>query len=282
MKIFFILFTVFYGMIAKAGNDYWYLGQNRGLVKLHNGSKLFVSTEDVGVAAHLISAGYWELWIEKVVTQLVNPNDVIIEVGANNGYYTILMSSLVGDQGKVYSFEGNPGLAKLVSDSIGFNGLSGRAKLQNSLVSDVSGQKLKFLFDKSYSGGGHIVSDRESINKNHNLIEVESVTLDTAIPEINKVNIIKMDAEGVELKILSGAQNILKSNPDLIIIMEWAFNMLSSHSNVELEMEKYFKLGYKFWQISTESTLIPVLSLKELLRLPHCDIIMSKKNIVLN
>src|SRR5437660_168721 len=84
---------------------YAYLGPDMALTQMHDGHFIYVDPADESLSAHLIGRGYWERWIESVVRGLVRPGDRVVEVGANLGYYTLIMAAAVGPTGAVHSFE---------------------------------------------------------------------------------------------------------------------------------------------------------------------------------
>jgi tRNA A58 N-methylase Trm61 len=87
-------------------------------------AKLFLDIRDVGVVSHLITDCIWELDETELVRQIAAPGQVWVEVGANFGYYTVDLARLVGNTGKVFSFEASPHLASFVRDTISVNGFN--------------------------------------------------------------------------------------------------------------------------------------------------------------
>src|SRR5918912_920802 len=76
--------------------------------------KMYVDLRDTGFVPHLMFEGYWEYWITDFMWRNLGPGQVALDVGANHGYYTVLMSDLVGAQGMVRAFEPNPRLVELL------------------------------------------------------------------------------------------------------------------------------------------------------------------------
>src|SRR5450432_4278440 len=81
------------------GRLYAYLDPQTALTNLHDGQLIFVDPADEQLSPSIIAYGILESWIEKVVRGLVRPGNRVIEVGANIGYYTLVMSSLIGPSG---------------------------------------------------------------------------------------------------------------------------------------------------------------------------------------
>ena len=75
---------------------------------------MYLDTRDVGFAQHIIMDGYWEYWVTQFMIEVVKPGFRVVDIGANFGYYTNLLSDLVGPDGCCLAIEPNPNtLAKL-------------------------------------------------------------------------------------------------------------------------------------------------------------------------
>ena len=91
-----------------------YLGDNSALCRVLSRYKLLLDTRDLGFAAHVLLDGYWEMWLTIFMCRHIQPGMVAIDVGANFGYYTVLMADLVGPEGHVFAVEPNPVVAALL------------------------------------------------------------------------------------------------------------------------------------------------------------------------
>ena len=250
---------------------YFPLGQDLGLTRLQDGHFLYVDPMDEAVAAHLIARGYWENWIYTVVCALVQPGDHIIEVGANFGYYTVAMARRTGPDGSILAFEANPGLAELVRRSVHFNGYSPTVKVVGKAASDRAGT-LSFATSRRNAGGGTISTRDGALGEDSVLINVETVTLDTVAPE--GVRFIRMDAEGSEPLILRGATRLLQRS-DIVVCMEWDVVQMRARADVNELVEWLASLGFRFWRIQFDSTLLDIPS-ADMPTLTACDIVMAR------
>lgn len=102
-----------------------YLGDNEALTRILGRYKMYVDTRDIGISSHLMMEGYWEMWVTEAMMRLLRRGAVVADVGANLGYFTLLMADLTGAEGHVLSFEPNPELAQRVRKSIEINGFAG-------------------------------------------------------------------------------------------------------------------------------------------------------------
>jgi predicted O-methyltransferase YrrM len=88
-----------------------------------NGLKMYIDPRDIGVVAHLVTTCTWEPNETRLVRSLAKPGQKWIEVGANFGYYTIMLGDLLRNGGKLFAFEGSPRFMKYLKDSISVDGL---------------------------------------------------------------------------------------------------------------------------------------------------------------
>ena len=101
--------------------------------------KMYVDLRDTGFAPHLMFEGYWEYWITDFMWRNVKPGQVAVDVGANHGYYTVLLSDLVGPEGRVHAFEPNPRLAALLDLNVAVNGFWHVANPQAAALGEADG-----------------------------------------------------------------------------------------------------------------------------------------------
>lgn len=194
---------------------YRYLKPEGTVMVTVEGHKMFVDTHDSGVAFRLLSLRTFEPKLTEVFKQMVTPGDVVVDIGANIGYFTLLASDLVGEQGKVYAFEPAPENFALLNKSLVANGAVNVHAVQKALSS--SGGSGRLLLGEENWGSHRIVqtvTDGQSV-------EVEMISMDEFFDNGNqKVDAIKIDAEGSEIRILRGASRVLKNNPDLVLFSE--------------------------------------------------------------
>ena len=155
----------------------------------------------------------------------IKPGDVIIDIGANIGFYTKLLSSLIGPNGKVHAFE---------PDNQNFKHLSKNVKsLQNVIlnkkaVSDSTGNiKIYKSKDLNVDHRTYPVEDYASIET------IESISIDDYLNSNYKVDIIKMDIQGYEISALKGMKETIRFNKDIKLLLElWPFGLHQAGASV--------------------------------------------------
>src|SRR5688572_23436882 len=95
-------------MVSCQASQTAYMGDNTAIVRVLGKYIMWVDTTDIGITPHLSLNGYWESWITLAMARVLQPGWTCIDVGANHGYYTLIMADAVGPSGKVISIEPNP------------------------------------------------------------------------------------------------------------------------------------------------------------------------------
>ncbi|HEX8143164.1 MAG TPA: FkbM family methyltransferase [Pyrinomonadaceae bacterium] len=204
--------------VSRQGCQTLYLGDKTALCRVLGKYIMFVDTEDIGITPHLCFNGYWESWITMALAQAVKPGWRAIDIGANHGYYTLIMADAVGADGAVLAVEPNPRLAELLKRNIDVNGFPRSTRLLSKAISDESASRVTFVIPEgNRSMNGTLCGAGAPGDK---VFEVETTTLDEAVKDWPRVDFIKIDAEGAEEGIWRGMQRTLEQNPAITIIME--------------------------------------------------------------
>jgi FkbM family methyltransferase len=181
------------------------------------GHKLFLDPGDMGMArAFLLSGGQWEETETRLFSSFVKKGMTVVDVGANVGYYTLLAARLVGEKGKVFAFEPNPENFALLTRNVAANGYK-NVVLVPKAVSNQSGTA-SLLIDKASSGGHSLSAFRGGAD----FVQVETVSLDEYFADRQeRIDVLKIDAEGAEMAILNGMSQLLERNTDLTLLTEF-------------------------------------------------------------
>ena len=157
-----------------------------------------------------------------VFQRLLARGDIIIDVGAHWGYYTLLAATLCGDAGKVFAFEPHPKNYALLTRNIEANHLTNVQAFQRA-VSDRSGEAV--LFEAWFTGGhslralSGLAAARGGASPELN---IETVALDDFFGDSSiQPRLVKIDIEGAEPLALSGMKCLIERCPQLVLIMEF-------------------------------------------------------------
>ena len=147
-------------------------------------------------------SGYLRRYIPK-------KNDVVIEAGAYKGNFTILLSRLVGKNGKIISMEPNSLIFKILERRIKKLGLKNVVLLNKGLWN-----KNKYIefYEGKQSDKDFGVLFEKNIHNKKTKYRIECITIDVIVKKykLNRVNSIIMDIEGAEIEAIKGAFQTLK------------------------------------------------------------------------
>ena len=170
--------------------------------------------------------------------------DVVIDIGAHIGRYTIISSKRVGTNGKVVAIEANPSNFEMLNRNIKLNQLTNIISLNNAVYSKETKIKLYLPGEElGHTTYNTVMSDRA---KNEDkFVEVSANTLDyfLQLKGITDVNWIKIDVEGAEFEVLKGATNVLSKSKDIALLIE--IHNLSGGTNLYRPILEFLRL-YNF------------------------------------
>jgi FkbM family methyltransferase len=209
-----------------------HLGDHRVLTTTFCGHKLYVDGRDLSLAPHLLVHGFWEPEVTRCFCRTLRRGMRVADVGANQGYYALLAGMLIGPQGRLHVFEANPNLIDLLHANLDVNGYLDRAVVNAMAVAERCGV-LRFNLLRRHRGSSSIVDlPREQLEAWHDeidTVEIPCVSLDEYFEPLGmELDVLRMDAEGSEARILAGARRLLAANPRLTIFTEFAPFLLSA------------------------------------------------------
>jgi FkbM family methyltransferase len=205
----------------------------------------------------LVDEDWFELEIEFWRTYL-KPGMVVFDVGANVGVYTFSAATRVGSTGRVIAVEPTLSCVKCLQETIQINGLQ-QVVVYGVAASNTEGS-VSFKFSSS-SELNEVVSNDAS--QENGLTVVPCLPLDTICTRenIQRVDLIKIDAEGHELSVLQGALNVLATSRPVIL-----YENIAGISGANLPVYDFLKAqGYQLYRYRQfGNQLIKIASVAEL------------------
>jgi len=204
-------------------------GHPRSLYQTPFGYKFWLNDSGY-IDKQIISRGVFEPKMTTVAEDLIKSGDVVLDVGANIGYYTVIFSKLVGEFGKVFAFEPTKHFREVLKQNVESN------KLKNIEIIDVglSNKTQKLSIDigpssatlHSPDGYDHIVGNED----------ISLITLDEFIRsrKLEKIDFIKIDIDGHEPLLFKGAWETLDKYSPVIIF--------------EVSHLHYLEAGFAAWE----------------------------------
>lgn len=220
----------------------------RGFAITNDGYGLYLDPNDVYVSKAIAFSGTYEETETRFFKKKIKDKMNVIDIGANLGYFTILFSKLVGPQGKVFAFEPNPKyfemLEKNKKENHGYNIIT-----INKAVADFNG-KSKFYLSKINFGDNRLPGDLiKDTDHNRDIIDVDVIKLDDFTND--KIDFLKIDAQGAEMKIINGATQTILDNSKLEMIVEfWPSGLLAQGTKPEYFLKRIEDLGFNIYDLS--------------------------------
>lgn len=201
------------------------------IVKIFSDLKICLDPTDVAVVPHLALDGIWEKNMTKAWTGVLKKDQVVLDVGANFGYYGLLAAQRNFSVGqKIIFFEANPDLVPYINKTLSINGLHKNSKVENVGISEKKGTaELTILEDfigcSSLHTAQHLSSyleDKMPVEA-HRKVKVPTISLDEYCGQnkIANVDLIKLDIEGYEEIAYKGMTGVVKSSKNLILFLEF-------------------------------------------------------------
>jgi len=212
------------------------------------------TSEDIGRA--IWNQGIYDLVVSEAICRLLRVGGTGVDVGANVGHMTGLMAKQAGPSGRVISFEPSSRIRTILSRNV-VRWANDRRFAPISIVasaaSDHHGRHPLYYptgvflsnngtasLDQSWGGGQAVESE-----------EIETTTLDDALSaEKGVIDVLKIDVEGHEMGVLSGASNLLGTKQIMHIIFEDMGQYPSPvHRRLEDSGYRVYRLARSFLRI---------------------------------
>lgn len=200
---------------------------------------------------YIIENGAWETHVVQLINNFVRPGNICVDVGANAGYHTLAMAGAAGKEGHVYAFEPN---------DISHDKLIENIALNESFKNRITCERLGLSFEennlKIFQSGNapgnaylspHYREDYWNAGTSEDFTICKVIRLDSYIKPETSVSLIKVDVEGMELEVLTGADAVLKRDMPVILFETLLENF--SHESIKQLEEYLVSLGYVIFNI---------------------------------
>ena len=198
----------------------------------------------------------------EIFRRQIKKGDIVLDLGANIGYYTLIAARSVGKHGKVFSFEPDPNNFAMLEKNVEINDYRNVTLVQKA-ISDKTGKSKLYLCGNDASC--HTICDPKD---DWRLIKIESTRLDDYFKDYDgRIDFIKMDIEGAEGWAIQGMSSTLKKNKNLKLFTEFNPSLLRK-SNIK--PERYLKLllkwNFKLYHINERKRELEPVVIDELVR----------------
>ena len=176
------------------------------------GARVRPPTVDRAVAAWLLNAGLMGRAERRFFERAVTRGDVVVDVGANQGIYTLLFSRLVGPEGRVFALEPAPAMFAALDRNCRTNGAANVTRLP-AAAGEARGRGMLRL--ARFNAGDNRLAEASGRS-----VPVEVVSLDEILPT-ERVSLVKIDVQGREFGVVKGMQAILERTPAIRVFFEY-------------------------------------------------------------
>jgi FkbM family methyltransferase len=236
-----------------------YLGDQMVLCRVLGKYLVYADAQETGITPHLAMDGYWESWITLALARTVRPGWHCLDIGANHGYYTLVMADAAGPEGRVVPVEPTPRLVELLRQTLDVNGFP-HVDVVAKAASDSDGETLQLVIPARRSMNASLSAE---VGDSDEAVSVESVTIDSITRDWPCVDLIKIDVEGAEEHVWRGMKSTIERNRNLAVILE--FNV-ARYSEPRAFVQTLEAAGFPLRYIDTDAQVKHVASAELLTR----------------
>lgn len=194
--------------------------------------------------------------------QYLQPGMVSFDVGANVGELTLLFSRFVGPKGQVHSFECSPNTYRQLSEIVR---ISNRKNIitNNVCLSDTIGTAEFHIYDAEHATWNTLAKrplEQYGVNiKPKDVINVQTTTLDEYCDtnNINRIDLLKIDVEGAEYQVLSGASRMMSEGRIKRIVFEFGQTTFDMGNDPDKLTHLITSRGYKISNLVKNAPVFP-------------------------
>lgn len=245
-----------------------YMGNNLVLCRVLGRYKMYVDGRDIGIAPHLMLDGYWEMWVTEVLVSLVRKGMIVADIGANLGYYSLLMADLVGAGGQVHAFEPNPHMTGLLHRSLSVNGFSDRVRVHQVALGAENEGQVALHVPHEDPKNAHILPMGDTLPDG--VVAVPQARLDGRV-DWSAIEFAKIDVEGAEQLVWAGAQGLLDNGALKTVVLEFT---AARYNDPAAFLKTLLAPGFSLSYVHYTKGIVGITPEEVLERDPHVDIML--------
>lgn len=227
-----------------------------------HGFRIWLSLAELGVSRPILKDAY-DNAEARILKTIVKDGDTVFDIGTNIGFYSLLLSKIVGPSGQVFGFEPLSYLYAHARKSVVENDYQDFCIIQNLALSNIKGTlNIRHAPFTANFGGGHIAPDTLT-PKDHVDEKVNVSRLDEFMTH-STVKFIKIDVEGAEPLVIEGGTTLItRDRPVILSELHNAQLKAVSHTTATLYIKQLNGLGYACFAITDAGFAHPIESYNE-------------------
>jgi FkbM family methyltransferase len=217
--------------------------------------------EDRFISGILAATGCWEPFETEIFRRLLRPDDYVIDIGANIGWYGVLAAKLLGEGGRVMTFEPDPDNFAMLRRNLMRSGSAAVVETRQEAVGEQAGA-VKLYLSTFNMGDHHLFDDGESRES----VDVPLTTLDEVFADRKRLpTILKSDTQGSEARILKGARKLLAAGWRPIMVLEfWPYGLSQSGDDALRLWTELEQLGYAMYEVNEDDPRLRLLDSQDI------------------
>jgi FkbM family methyltransferase len=234
---------------------------------------VLVPVEDLGLVMAMVeTAGILEPGTRSIMTRLLSPGSVVIDVGAHIGCLTLAAAHKVGETGHVMAIEPTPRSVELLRANVNLNDLAERIMIHTCAAGASSKRAILNLSSRL----GH--NSLLPLAQTTGTVEVDVHPVDSLVPVGRRVDLVKIDVEGWELEVWKGMQRVISDNHEIAIIVELGPSHLARAGTTPSDwLAELCKPGFTPWEIDeTSASLYPLRPISDLEKLSSINLLLLR------
>lgn len=250
----------------KIKKQYWKLLSNSGITSYtlrlnETNLRIIVNPKDDSVGKLIFFENY-ETRTLKFISKYIIPGDKVIDIGANIGYFTLLFSSYVGDEGEVHSFEPSTREFLHLCRNIEINHKE-NIFLNQFALSNINGYGvMNILNDARFGAYNSIrqITHRKVVLEESHYETVRTIKLDDYLSLLPSLapSLIKIDVEGHEINVVEGMQTLLNGQAAPCLVIEICEGTHVGDQIGSLELINLInRMGYTLYSPDEQGNLLP-------------------------
>jgi FkbM family methyltransferase len=189
--------------------------------------------------------------------RLVRRGMTVLDIGAHKGYYSLLFSRKVGEQGRVLSFEPSQREGSRLKTHLRINSCT-NVKVFEYALGQTEGETQLFVADRGKSGLNSLRPPNDTVPTHPENVRIRVLDMVLSEEPIERVDFVKIDVEGAELSVFSGSTELLSRVPRPMILAEVSDIRTKPWGHTAGDLLAYLEgFRFKWFEIGASGTLAP-------------------------